>query len=202
MYRQSLRSLTRLSLQVGGTSTKNLASGCKTPNRGECFNDGAVFTHPTLARFRMDALKIAVLRRVFSFALVLLATTLTSFCRADDCVPCSQCGHGHFFDGSTLCRWYRTAHGPNSNWRPLREFYVPRPADPCKYGGYGRCCYNDGCEGDGTYLAGNGAEYEGENLMGYDESSEIPVGLERLGKIPNDPGIAGGAGVGAAQPGR
>lgn len=143
----------------------------------------------------MDTLKIAVQRPAFLLILALFPTAApTGICRAGDGVPRSGYGHGRFFDGSTLCRWHRTWHGPNANWTPLSPYYIPRPTDTCKYGGHRADCYSDGCAAaaGGSYFSENAAEYEGGNLFGYAESAEIPVGLERLGQIPNDLGISGG----------
>jgi hypothetical protein len=152
----------------------------------------------------MDAFKLAVKRPGFTLALALFAAAASAVaCRAEH------------FDGSTLCRWSRTWHGPNSIWRPLSPYYVPRPADPCLHGVYGHGwhagnryadgCYADGCgyAVEGGYFNENVAEYDGENLTGYGDLPAIPVGLERLGQIPNDLGISGGAPTGApARPGR
>jgi hypothetical protein len=150
----------------------------------------------------MDALKLAAgwLRFVFGLASMVAAPTLA--CGAGDCASCSHHGHAHFFDGTTMCRWYRTAHGPNSIWRPLSAYYVPRPADPCKYGG-GRCYGPGGYEIAMNFedFSEDSAEYDRAELPAYAESPEIPVGLERLGRIPNDLGISAGAAA-PARPGR
>jgi hypothetical protein len=148
----------------------------------------------------MDALKLAVRRLSLLLALAMLAAAPLSICHAAG-------------DGTTLCRWSRIWHGPNSIWRPLTPYFMPRPADPCLYGGYGRSCYEDasfayGCgfaaEGQGRYIGEDVVRYEGESLAGYGEAAGVSVGLERLGQIPNEMGIAGGgAGVApAARPGR
>jgi hypothetical protein len=105
------------------------------------------------------------------------------------------------FDETTLCRWHRTFHQPNYLWRPLTPYFMPRPADPCMYGGVGRSCYEDpsfaaaGCgilvEGE-CYVGYGDAAGQG-GLTGYGEAPAVPMGLERLGQIPNDLGMAGGA---------
>jgi hypothetical protein len=140
----------------------------------------------------MDALKLAVKRPGFTLVVAFLAAlTPAGFGNA---------GHGQHFDGSTLCRWSQTWHGPNSIWRPLRPYYVPRPADPCLYGGYGHGCR---FAVDVECYTEDSAECENGNLAGYGESPAMPAGLERLGQIPNDLGISAGAAPGApARPGR
>jgi hypothetical protein len=131
----------------------------------------------------MDALKLAVRWPGFPFFVALLATmSSVGFCHG---------GHGEHFDGTTMCRWSRTWHGPNSIWRPLRPYYIPRPPDPCQYGGHG-CRF--AVEVD--YFAENTAESENTGIVGFGASPEIPVGLERLGQIPNDVGISTGATTG------
>jgi hypothetical protein len=145
----------------------------------------------------MDALKSAARRLGLLLALAMLAAAPLGVCRAGD--------------GTTLCRWSRTWHGPNSIWRPLTPYFIPRPADPCLYGGYGRSCYEDssfayGCgfavEGEGRYISEDFIGYEDDSLTGYGEAPVVPVGLERLGQIPNDMGIADGAAAPAVRPGR
>ena len=148
----------------------------------------------------MDALKTAYLRPGFLLGIVwLAAATPTGDCRGDNRASCPHGGHGDYFDGTTLCRWHRTAHGPNSVWRPLRRYYVPRPADPCMYGGYGRCCPPDDNE-VGIDLTESAHEYEGGDLSGYGGLPELTAGLERLGQVPNDLGIS--AAAAAPRPGR
>jgi hypothetical protein len=146
---------------------------------------------------------MAAWRPGFLFFLALLAAlTPSGFCFA---------GHGDHFDGTTRCRWSRTWNGPNSIWRPLTPYFVPRPADPCLYGGYGRSCYEDasfqcGCgfavEGEGRYFSEGAAQCDGEELTGYGELPALSAGMERLGQIPNDMGISGRMPGAPAQPGR
>jgi hypothetical protein len=153
----------------------------------------------------MDAYKSAVIRPVFLSVLALIATTApTNVCRAGGHEPCSEHGHGRHFDGSTLCRWHRTWNGPNAIWTPLTPYYIPRPADPCKYGGYGHGCYGNGCgfAVEDGYFSEDTAQYEDGDLTGYAESQVLPVGLERLGQIPNDLGISAGSPAAPARPGR
>lgn len=141
----------------------------------------------------MDAFQWAEKRPGFAFLLTLFGVLMPGVGFAD---------HGPHFDGTTLCRWSRTWHGPNSIWRPLTPYYVPRPADPCLHGGHGRSCYEngylaDGCgieiEGQGRYFDETAGEGESGNLMGYAEPPAMLAGLERLGQIPNDLGISGAA---------
>lgn len=140
----------------------------------------------------MDARKLAVHRPCFALGFALLSLwTLAEF---------SQAGNGQHFDGSTLCRWNRTSHGPNSIWQPLRPYFVPRPPDPCLHGGYGHACRHaadiDGYA-DSYVFEANG------NPPAVATLPDMQVGLERLGQIPNDMGIAGGAAEGRAlKPGR
>jgi hypothetical protein len=143
----------------------------------------------------MDAFKLAVKRPGFVLVLALFAAAPMGVCCAEH------------FDGSTRCRWARTWNGPNSIWRPLTPYYVPRPADPCLHGGYGhgRGAYEGGCgfAVEGEYYTHDAEAPESGDLTGYADSPAIPVGLERLGQIPNDLGISGGAsGAPAARPGR
>jgi hypothetical protein len=144
----------------------------------------------------MDAFKLALRRPGFALVLAWFAVVPSMVCRGGD--------------GTTLCRWSRTWNGPNSIWRPLTPYYVPRPADPCLNGGYGRSSYDhisygDGCgfAVEGGYYDENPGQYARGELSGYEESPVIPVGLERLGEIPNDLGISGGAaGSAPARPAR
>jgi hypothetical protein len=147
----------------------------------------------------MDALQTSCKWRSSAFILIVLTATAgsTGMCRAGDW-SAYYGGHGKVFDGSTLCRWHRTWHGPNSNWQPLTRYYVPRPADPCKYG-----MGHNGVVNSGVQVAG---------CCGMDESADFPTdyavsstanhawadtpslqpGFERLGQIPNDLGISSG----------
>lgn len=152
----------------------------------------------------MDAFQWAVKRLGFVFFLTLFSVLMPS---GD-----SFADRGRHFDGTTRCRWSRTWHGPNSIWQPLTPYYVPRPADPCLYGGYGRSCYEDGyltngcglaADGEGRYFNENAVEYESGSVVGYADPPTIAVGLERLGQIPNDLAISGAAaGAPGARPGR
>lgn len=159
----------------------------------------------------MDALKTAFKRLTFVLILPFLSTVAgpTNACRADECVRDNSAWYGHAFDGTTLCRWRRTWYGPNDIWRPLTPYYVPRPADPCKYGGnghrhggHGHWGGADGCCEmiEGGYYAEEDLAYEGgtADQLAY---SEAP-GMERLGEIPNDMGIAGGVPTTPPQAGR
>jgi hypothetical protein len=110
-----------------------------------------------------------------------------------DCclVGCECCPAGHHLDGATLCRWKRTWHGPNSNWRPLTPYYVPRPPDPCLHGGHaGSDRYGCGSAGYGS-AADFGYEPYATAGTAFAVSPGLQPGMERLGQIPNDVGIAG-----------
>jgi hypothetical protein len=57
---------------------------------------------------------------------------------------------------------------------------------------------------DGEYILEDEAAYENEaaDQYGYSDAPGLQAGLERLGQIPNDLGIAGGIPAAPAQPGR
>jgi hypothetical protein len=153
----------------------------------------------------MDAQKCAEIRPALLLTLALLAATgLVNDCPAGGHEQCAQPHHGPFFDGTTKCRWQRTWHGPNAIWTPLNPYFIPRPADPCKYVGYGRDCYANGCgvSVEEGYFSEDAARYEDADVTDYGDSPALPLGLERLGQIPNDIGIAGGAPTAAARPAR
>jgi hypothetical protein len=163
----------------------------------------------------MDALKTAFKWLIFVLLLPFFSMTAgpTSVSRADECVPSNSAWYGHAFDGTTLCRWRRTWYGPNDIWRPLTPYYVPRPADPCKYGGhggkYGGHGHWGGANGCGEmiedgYFSEEEFAYEDETPVeyGYSEAPGMQVGMERLGEIPNDMGIAGGVQTAPPQAGR
>jgi hypothetical protein len=133
----------------------------------------------------MDARRTVV--RCCAFFLTALSTAVVfpvSEGRAGEGCGCCFCRLHDHFDGTTLCRWHRTWHGPNSIWQPLDPFYVPRRPDPCIYGGCPTC---DGipCEmgSENGYLSANADR----------PVVEVPVdtGFERLGQLPNDLGLSG-----------
>ena len=151
----------------------------------------------------MDALRSASkwsAIELFLYCCMVVAAP-TGICRAGDCGPSYGSGQEHAFDGTTLCRWRRTWHGPNAVWTPLNAYYIPRPADPCEYGGYGNGC---GAAVDGGNVLENEIGYDSEQAVpyGFTETPGLPAGLERLGQIPNDLGIAGGAPAAPVRPGR
>ena len=154
----------------------------------------------------MDAIKTASKWLILaSSVLGCVATTCT--CQASDYCPPQSGAHGKVFDGSTRCRWQRTWHGPNDIWRPLTAYYIPRPADPCKYGSHGQgWAGSNGCgvTANGEYILEDEAstEYGPTVQYGYTEAPGLQAGMERLGQIPNDLGIAGGVPAAPVQPGR
>jgi hypothetical protein len=113
---------------------------------------------------------------------------------------------GKFFDGSTMCKWKRTWHGPNSLDQPLSRYYVPRPMSACGRMGYSPwdetvsgCSYGSygGCEN------GNCAGRDDHMPAGHVVTScpGMQAGFERLGQIPNEIGIAGAVPNAPAPPG-
>ncbi len=157
----------------------------------------------------MDALKTAFKWPVVLMLLPFGATTTAPVrnCRADDVACCCSCGDSHHhFDGSTLCRWSRTWHGPNSLRQPLDPYFIPRRTDPCDFGGYARCCGDHGCQMaiERDYVMEHPVAYEDGNAFADGGLSDagLQPGLERLGQIPNDLGIAGAMPAGPARPGR
>ena len=112
--------------------------------------------------------------------------------------------HRPIFDGTTLCAWRRTWHGPNALETPLTGYYIPRLPDPCDCAAYANGCG----EAIGGYYVmeggmacehGYAAECGGPHaVIGLE-----PAGFERLGHIPNDLELAGGLPAGGpARPGR
>jgi hypothetical protein len=99
--------------------------------------------------------------------------------------------HRPFFDGSTLCAWHRTWHGPNVLATPLRGYYIPRKPACCGSDYAGHC-------GD---LVGESCltlwELEGECEPAADCCPACmalePAGMERLGQVPNDLELSAGA---------
>jgi hypothetical protein len=151
----------------------------------------------------MVAINAAVIRQVI-FAMVVACIALALPPRtspADGHDPyCHE--HGRWLDGSTRCRWRRTWHGPNANFTPLSPYYIPRPADPCLYGRHGACGVYDYGPSSGCGFAA-GSDYDTANSAagpGYAVSPSLQPGLERLGQIPNDLGIAVGGPMTPALP--
>jgi hypothetical protein len=137
-------------------------------------------------------------RPKFSLLLVVVATFTTCAFSAVQ-VRGEEGGYWHsgkYFDGSTMCKWKRTWHGPNSLDQPLSRYYVPRPMSPCgrmSYGpwdeAHGDCSY----ESNGVCGTGNCADRDGHMPAGHVVTScpGLQAGFERLGQIPNELGIAG-----------
>ena|SRR3990172_602241 len=148
----------------------------------------------------MDAFTRFLRNRVLHWMSPLLATILATpgHCLAGGSTDCAP-WYCPFVDGTTLCAWHRTWHGPNALTTPLTGYYIPRlPA---------YCGYND-CAGNCAEPVGESYvtlwELEGEREPAADcfpadlglESS----GLERLGQVPNDLELS--AGVPGASPNR
>ena len=127
--------------------------------------------------------------------------------------------HWEGFDGSTICAWRRTWHGPNALATPLRSYYMPRvPSYCCGHSDgipgpvvYGSGCiaYANGCNGcvDGcgcsvgeSFAMPGGASCQCQNgpvSSAYPPEAAIgfqPTQFERLGRIANelDPPAAAG----------
>jgi hypothetical protein len=140
----------------------------------------------------------------YSWTAVVAFTVLVAL--AQTCVAgghgCDGCGSKHHFDGSTICRWKHTWHGPNANWTPLTPYYIPRPQDPCLYGGHagwGR----QSCGPEADYGAVEEVGFDADYAIaepGYAVSPSLQPGMERLGQIPNDVGIAVGGPMTPAPP--
>jgi hypothetical protein len=156
----------------------------------------------------MDAIKTASKWLVLALLVVFCVTgaATAGTVQTSDYCPSHGDRHEKVFDGSTLCRWQRTWHGPNDIRRPLTAYYVPRPADPCQYGSRGHWGGDSGCSEtiESNYLLEGESAYENgvEVQYGYSDSPGLQAGMERLGQIPNDLGIAGGVPAAAVQPGR
>ncbi len=146
---------------------------------------------------------------------------------AAECEP-AECGqrpnwyrysHWEGFDGSMICAWKRTWHGPNALATPLRSYYMPRvPSYCCGHSDgipgpvvYGSGCiaYANGCNGcvDGcgcsvgeSFAMPGGASCQCQNgpvSSAYPPEAAIgfqPTQFERLGRIANelDPPAAAG----------
>src|SRR3954468_16962341 len=101
------------------------------------------------------------------------------------------------FDGSTLCAWRRTWHGPNSLSTPLRGYYLPRPAKCCGcYGpgetsGYASCdqCYRPSCMNCECADQATGTVYPADVMAALG-----PAKFARLGKVSNELDVLGPAG--------
>lgn len=138
---------------------------------------------------------------------------------ADECDP-AECGqqpnwyrfsHWQGFDGSMICAWKRTWHGPNALATPLRSYYMPRvPSYCCGHSdgipgpviyGSGYVAYADGCDRgmDGcgyaisdSFAAPAGAYCQCQNgsvSSAYPPEAAVgfqPVQFERLGRIANE----------------
>jgi hypothetical protein len=106
-------------------------------------------------------------------------------------------------DDCTKCAWSRTWHAPNALATPLREYYVPRPAQCCSYSscaaGYGKItgvtwetpCGID-CQNRITLTS---AEVSPDASAGFS-----PAQFERLGTIRNELDVGGPAPSRAAAP--
>lgn len=143
------------------------------------------FPTPYSESSRMDHRRFFGLLAHMSFMLLAMVTAwLPTISNAAD--PYRE-PHGRHFDGSTLCRWKRTWHGPNANWTPLSSYSIPRPADPCLPGNryYGCKAVSYATAVDFAYFAPENSE------CAYADSAALQPGLERLGHVPNDLGIAG-----------
>ncbi len=152
----------------------------------------------------MDAFKTAFRWTVFVLFIISCAATVLppDDCLAGDPAACHS-RHRRFFDGTTLCEWRRTWHGPNGLDRPLSGYFMPRFPDYCDDPAYAGCS-----EAIGEY-------FMAEDSSSWDEVEPAdgccvlsgmglePIGFERLGQIPNDLALAGELPAGGpARPGR
>jgi hypothetical protein len=142
---------------------------------------------------------------------VCLAGELESNCNcgsnywSDGCVCrfCDRCSYGcdkicqfRLIDGCTKCAWSRTWNAPNALATPLRQYYVPRPAQCCWYNGCEACMANPG--GAAWEMSADTNCQNRTNMISTEVAPEVAVGFgppqfERLGKIHNELDVIGPA---------
>ena len=97
-------------------------------------------------------------------------------------------------DGYTRFAWSRTWHAQNDLLSPLRGYYMPRSPGRCDRENYSdewnSAAVNAAClhEGGNYFTGGSGYPYQ--PLVGYGTE---PLQRERLGQIPNELDVGGGA---------
>jgi len=112
-------------------------------------------------------------------------------CQAWDAWSACGCAHHQLFDGSTMCAWKRTFHGPNALATPLRGYYIPRVPSCGGCEGYAvECGYVVGESAGVCDYGCNQEKMASTESVFPPEAGFAPAQFERLGQLRNELDVA------------